>query len=102
MLQGEHSAILWSFITLPCVIKIYFFLFLSGRFTQVLLYITNPYPAKKIVLKMSACYVCIYSNALETIFITKANNMNPDQTAQEQFELDPYCLQYKLQKYISR
>ena len=36
MLQGEHSAILSSFIKLPFVIKILMFcLFLSGRFTQV-------------------------------------------------------------------
>ena len=36
MLQGEHSAILSTFIKLPCVIKIVFCQFLSGRFTQVL------------------------------------------------------------------
>ena len=35
MLQGEHSAILLTFIKLPFVIKSYFFLFLSGPFTQV-------------------------------------------------------------------
>ena len=36
----EHSAILSTFIMVPFVIKIFgfFFLFLSGRFTQVLLY----------------------------------------------------------------
>ena len=39
MLQGEHSAILLTFIKLPFVIKILFCLFLSGRFTQVLLYL---------------------------------------------------------------
>ena len=38
MLQGEHSAILLTFIKLPFVIKIIVCLFLSGRFTQVLLY----------------------------------------------------------------
>ena len=38
MLQGEHSAILWTFIKLPFVIKILFCLFLRGHFTQVLLY----------------------------------------------------------------
>ena len=39
MLQGEHSAILVTFIKLPFVIKIFvFFLFLNGRFKQVLLY----------------------------------------------------------------
>ena len=36
MLQEEHSAILSTFIKFPFVIKI-FCLFLSGRFTQVLL-----------------------------------------------------------------
>ena len=36
MLQGEHSAILSTFIKLPFVIKV-FFLFLSGRLRQVLL-----------------------------------------------------------------
>ena len=36
--QGEHPAILSTFIKLPFVVKIFFCLFLSGRFTQVLLY----------------------------------------------------------------
>ena len=39
MLQGEHSAILSSFIRQLFVIKIFVLSFLSGRFTQVLLYI---------------------------------------------------------------
>ena len=38
MLPLEHSAILSTFIKLPFVIKSLFCLFLSGRFTQVLLY----------------------------------------------------------------
>ena len=38
MLQGEHSAILWTFIKLPFVFKIFFCVFLSERFRQVLLY----------------------------------------------------------------
>ena len=38
MLQVEHSAILSTFIKLPCFIKIFVLPFLSGRFTQVLLY----------------------------------------------------------------
>ena len=38
VLQGEHSAILLAFIKLPFVIKIFVLSFLSGRFTQVLLY----------------------------------------------------------------
>ena len=37
MLQGEHSAILLTFIELPFVIKIFVLSILSGRFTQVLL-----------------------------------------------------------------
>ena len=36
MLQGEHSAILSTFIKLPFVIKIFVLSILSGRFTQVL------------------------------------------------------------------
>ena len=40
MLQGEHSAILSTFIKLPFVIKTFVLsFFLSGRFTQVLLYV---------------------------------------------------------------
>ena len=42
MLQGEHSAILSTFIKLQFVIRSLFCLFLSGRFTQVLLYIVQP------------------------------------------------------------
>ena len=38
MLQGEHSAILLTFIKLPFVIKIFVLSIFSGRFTQVLLY----------------------------------------------------------------
>ena len=41
MLQGEHSAILSTFIKLPFVNEILFCLFFSGRFTQVLLYSVN-------------------------------------------------------------
>ena len=40
MLQGEHSAILSTFIKLQFVIKIFVLSILSGRFTQVLLYCT--------------------------------------------------------------
>ena len=39
MLQGEHSAILSTFIKLQLDIKVLFCLFLSGRFTLDLLYI---------------------------------------------------------------
>ena len=39
MLQGEHSAILSTFIKLPFVIKIFALsIFLGDRFTQILLY----------------------------------------------------------------
>ena len=37
-IEGEHSAILSTFIKLPFVIKIFVCLLLSGRFRQVLLY----------------------------------------------------------------
>ena len=39
MLQGEHSAILYTFIKLPFVIKIFVLSILEWPFTQVLLYI---------------------------------------------------------------
>ena len=39
----KYSAILLTFIKLPFVIKTFFFLFLSGRFTQVLLYIKDDF-----------------------------------------------------------
>ena len=39
MLQGEHSALLSTFIKLLFVIKIFVLSILSGRFTQVLLYL---------------------------------------------------------------
>ena len=41
MLQGEHSAILSTFIKLHLPFRSLFCLFLSGRFTQVLLYTKN-------------------------------------------------------------
>ena len=47
MLQGEHSAILSTFIKLPFVIKTLFCLFLSGHFTQVLLYVLSSVREKK-------------------------------------------------------
>ena len=40
MLQGEHSAILLTFIKLPYVIKIFVLFIFSGRLRQVLLYNT--------------------------------------------------------------
>ena len=41
MLQGEHSAILLTFIKLPFAINIFVLFIFSGRFTQILLYITH-------------------------------------------------------------
>ena len=37
MLQGDQSALLMTFIKLPLLLRSLFCLFLSGRFTQVLL-----------------------------------------------------------------
>ena len=39
--KGEHSAILLTFIKLPFVIEILVLSILSGRFTQVLLYMSG-------------------------------------------------------------
>ena len=36
----------------------------------------------------------------ETTFIMEANTMNPDQNAPDQSDLGPYCLQFRLPKYI--
>ena len=46
----------------------------------------NPYPAdiflsRKYHLLFMSVTACIYSNALQTYFITEANTMNPNQTA---------------------
>ena len=72
MLQGEHSAILSTFIKLPFVIKIFVLSILVGCFTQV------------------------YQNG----FFIEAHSLNPDQTAslslKEQPVLCSYCLQYIL------
>ena len=46
MLQREHSAILSTFIKLP-VVRPLFCLFLSGRFTQVLLYVCSFFSGKR-------------------------------------------------------
>ena len=87
MPQGEHSAILSTFIKLYRLsLRSLFCLFLSGRFTQVLLWV-----------------YCIYLNALLIGSITKANCpiMNsepPDQTAPKVHDksMGSYCLQYRL------
>ena len=55
------------------------------------------------VQKMSVKDVCcICSNALQTNFIMEANIISPDQSAQEQSDLGPYCLQYSPIKCMSR
>ena len=41
MLQGEHSAILSTFIKLPFAIKSFILSILSGRLRQVLLYLAS-------------------------------------------------------------
>ena len=49
---------------------------------------------------MSAAYIQVYFR-LDNIM--EAKNMNPDKTApNEQSDLGPYCLQYRLPKKISR
>ena len=45
---------------------------------------------------------CIYSSALQASIFVKTNNLNPDQTAREQSDLGPHCLQFRLPKNISR
>ena len=64
MLQGEHFAILLTFIKLPFVIKIFGLAFLSGCFTQVLLYVFNTIGENKIIAKNSEftvvlSFVCV-------------------------------------------
>ena len=51
----EHSAILLTFIILPFVIKILIGLYLSGRFTQVLLYKLNGKPCGPADLDLHCC-----------------------------------------------
>ena len=41
MLQGEHFAILWPSLSYHLSLRSFFCLLLSGRFTQVLLYIES-------------------------------------------------------------
>ena len=56
MLQGEHSAILSTFIKLPFVINNFLLSILSGRFTQVLLYSVNWYAD---LVLLSKCQVLL-------------------------------------------
>ena len=65
MLQGEHSAILLTFIKLPFVIKIIVLsIFESGRFTQVLLYLQHItasllFLSENIPFDMQMFFLCI-------------------------------------------
>ena len=66
MLQRDHSAILSTFIKLPFVIKIFVCLFLSIRFTQVLLYVGLS-PARVPIdseINMSCCHKGVLSTDL--------------------------------------
>ena len=52
------------------------------------------------VFFMCAAYTQVH---LRLDFLMQTNNMNPDQTAlEEQSDLGPYCLKYRLPKSISR
>ena len=60
MLPLEHSAILFTFIKLPFIIRFLFCLFLSGRFTQVLLYYYHPNQLRPIVVRCLKCLGSLY------------------------------------------
>ena len=65
MLQGEHSAILWIFIKLWFVIRIFVCLFLSGRVGSVLLYVLSHRSGNNspCTYLPKVCYtVCVTSN----------------------------------------
>ena len=63
MLQGEHSAILLTFIKLSFVIKVFVLSFLSGRFTQVLLY------KYKIRKKLRAKFRPVHVDQMSTCYL---------------------------------
>ena len=104
MLQGEHSAILLTFIKLLFVIKILFCLFLSGRFTQVLLYyqLKNSFKIKKVwksneLFQMAALWKYRTSNYT----ILAVNHNSTDKTAQlcrliSSFDMDIEQKQFSL------
>ena len=56
-----------------------------------------------IEMLLPALYICcIYSNVLQTNFITEANTVSPDQMLlSEPSDLGPYCFLYRPKKYIS-
>ena len=52
---------------------------------------------------LSAFYIgCKHPSALRSDLTMEVNTMDPDQTALEQSDLGPYCLQYWPPKYMSR
>ena len=62
----------------------------------------NPYPTN-FFLSSKYCLLNKFAAYFQMPFITRANTMNPDQTApREQSDLGPYCLQYKPPKYENR
>ena len=48
---------------------------------------------------MSAVYIQVH---FMLVSFMETNNLNPDQTAREQSDLGPQCLQFRLPKNISR
>ena len=78
MLQGEHSAILLTFIKLPFVIKIFVLSIFEWPFYTGF---------------------TVYSNAQQNTLSMEADTINPDHTAhkgKDQSCLCPYCLQFRL------
>ena len=69
MLQGEHSAIRSTFIKLPFVINIFVLSILSGRFTQVLLYMITIILAQKRENTNSLLLFCMEKMHLCTLSI---------------------------------
>ena len=82
MLQGEHSAILSSFIKLPFVIKIFVLSIfewpLKTGFTVYSIALQTRFFILKICFFTSAAYIQVN---FRLQFFMEANNMNPDQTA---------------------
>ena len=64
--------------------------------------VSNPYSANIFVLKMMSvyCVCCMYSDALQTDFITEANTMNPVQTL-EMGSCDIVC-NFRPLKHVGR
>ena len=88
MLQGEHTAILLTFIKLPFVIKIFVLSILEWPFYTGFTVGILVLPGLSLILiiifvqNMLSYYICcIYSNVLKTNFLMEVNTMNTDQTA---------------------